>query len=84
MYLVLTLFIISGYHKMPPKNSIHLRQKLYGLAITIIFGGLMEVFQMILTTVRTGDMYDFIANLSGSLIGVIFFNTASRLSFGIL
>lgn len=41
------------------------------LVATIIFGILMEIFQFYFTTERTGDIFDVLANSTGSFGGAI-------------
>ena len=39
----------------------------------LILGGLIEIIQSVFTATRSGDWYDFIADLSGILAANIFF-----------
>jgi len=41
----------------------------------IIYGIILEGLQSGLTTYRTGDLYDALANTAGVIVGLIFFNT---------
>lgn len=48
-------------------------KKLFMLSIIpLLYGGLMELLQELLTTNRTGSIYDFIANSAGVVICDIF------------
>ncbi len=44
----------------------------------ILYGIVLEGLQSELTTYRTGDMYDAIANTAGVIVGLILFNGFSR------
>lgn len=43
------------------------------LFMCLIYGILIEVFQGLLTVSRSPDVYDVVANLVGTMIGVVFF-----------
>jgi VanZ family protein len=47
--------------------------------ICVAYGGLMEVMQATLFTDRSADVYDFIANSFGCLMGWIFYNSIERI-----
>jgi glycopeptide antibiotics resistance protein len=45
-----------------------------GLAAMIVYGGLLEVMQGALFEERTADVYDFIANSFGAVLGFVLFS----------
>jgi VanZ family protein len=45
-----------------------------GLAAVIVYGGLLEVMQGALFEERTADIYDFIANTFGAVLGFMLFS----------
>ncbi len=48
-------------------------EKKYVLFFSIFFGVLMEIFQLYLFNGRSFELYDILANIIGSIIGVILF-----------
>ena len=67
-YFVLTLLWTYGLYKIKLKHPIR-----YSLIITIGLGLLMEICQYLFFEGRVFEFLDIIANISGSLIGVLVF-----------
>lgn len=57
------------------KTNISAKHFFLILILTIFFGIIIEVLQEVITTYRTFDYYDIIANSFGSVIGLIIFRT---------
>ena len=64
-YLVLTLSWLLTFKKK--------QYKYYILLACIIYGIFIEVLQTKLTTYRTGDFIDILANTAGALLAFLFF-----------
>jgi VanZ family protein len=64
-YLVLTLSWLLTFKKR--------QYKYYILLACIIYGIFIEVLQTKLTTYRTGDFIDILANTAGALLAFLFF-----------
>ncbi len=48
------------------------KQKIWAVILGLaIFGAIIEVLQATLTTTRTGDFYDWLADIAGILIGLM-------------
>ena len=75
MYLGFAFIAIWGYRKQYlEKGKAYQRKALWlTLAISIVFGALTEVMQETLIPSRIGSVYDWIADVVGSIIGVILF-----------
>jgi VanZ family protein len=43
------------------------------LFFSIIYGGIIELIQQYVLLLRTGDLYDFLSDIIGAIIGVIIF-----------
>ncbi len=70
-YFTLSLFWLFSFYK---KSSL----KYFIVLACLIYGILIEVIQHTLTTYRTGDYKDAIANTLGSIFGVIVFNQIKK------
>ena len=70
-YFTLSLFWLFSFYK---KSSL----KYIIVLACLIYGILIEVIQHTLTTYRTGDYKDAIANTLGSIFGLIVFNQIKK------
>jgi len=70
-YFTLNLFWLFSFYK---KSSL----KYFIVLACLIYGILIEVIQHTLTTYRTGDYKDAIANTLGSIFGLIVFNQIKK------
>ena len=70
-YFTLSLFWLFSFYK---KSSL----KYFIVLACLIYGILIEVIQHTLTTYRTGDYKDAIANTLGSIFGLIVFNQIKK------
>lgn len=75
MYLGFAFITLWGYRKQYQENGNSYRRKALWLtlAISIVFGALTEVMQETLIPSRIGSIYDWIADIVGSIIGVVLF-----------
>ena len=72
MYLGFAFITLWGYRKPYKENGDYYRKKALWivLAISVAFGGLTEIMQETLIPSRTGSVYDWIADVIGSILGV--------------
>lgn len=71
MYLVFTILwtmTLSSYYNK--RKSV-----ITSVVIAIFFGILMEILQKIFFTTRDFDILDILANIGGSLLGIVIFST---------
>lgn len=62
--LIFLILSISGY--------LAFKQKMWAITLGLtIFGAIIEVLQATLTITRTGDVYDWLADIAGLLIGLM-------------
>jgi len=75
MYASFAFICIWGYRKQFISNGKTYRKKalLLTTIISICYGGLTEIIQEFLVPSRTGDIFDFIADIIGTLIGMLIF-----------
>lgn len=73
LYLIFTVLLMVSLIKQ--NNSFKLKRYCIGisLAISASYGILIEFYQAYMTTTRSGNYEDVIANLSGSIIGILGF-----------
>lgn len=73
MYAIFTFAIIWGYREAFRERGKAYRKKLLWitLGIGVAYGGLTEIMQETLIPSRTGSVYDWIADIIGSLFGAI-------------
>jgi hypothetical protein len=77
VYGILCFLLIRGFRKMPA--GIFTRNQFFlGLAFSAVYGGLIELYQGLLLTNRTGDWVDFIANCIGAGIGYLTIKIVDR------
>ena len=69
-YFVLSLSWLIAFYKK--------KKKLLVVACCILLGVIIEISQSTLTSYRTGDYYDVIANSLGVLLGLLVFNMLSK------
>lgn len=71
-FILVNLWLAVFYYK----DGFELTRKsiLYVFFISLIYGILIELFQDIFTELREADLYDVVANVTGSLLGILFFS----------
>lgn len=75
LYLIFSLLISLEYFK---KSNKRFEKFLIPVGITILYGGFMEILQLI-STFRSTDIYDFLFNCMGSITGAIIFGFFNKL-----
>jgi VanZ family protein len=63
-------FVILWYRYLVFKNSALLKNKIMLVLVSVFFGIAIEFAQKYLTTTRQADIWDVVANSTGSLIGI--------------
>ena len=83
MYGVLTLTIWVEYRRAHQKSNAW-RLLLFAFFAPIAMGGILELMQAYLTTCRSGEWLDFVANTIGvcigSAVGILIMKTAKKLT----
>ncbi len=75
---ILTILLIRGFRKQYSFIFLRSYSKQIALIFGIFFGLLTEVLQIFVFTGRNGNVYDFIANALGCLLGLLIYNLISR------
>ena len=76
MYAGFAFACIWGYRKSYSEHDKKRRRKMLLLTtiISIAYGGLTEIMQETICYQRTGSWYDFIADIIGTLLGLLVFS----------
>jgi VanZ family protein len=72
------LLSIRGFLLQTYFLKLQLNAKAVAFSICVAYGGLMEIMQGTLFADRSADVYDFIANSFGCLIGWMFYNSIEK------
>ncbi|OFX37180.1 MAG: hypothetical protein A2X08_06275 [Bacteroidetes bacterium GWA2_32_17] len=78
-YFVLTLFVLAGTDKWLGK--IKFISFLIIVLMCVSYGALMEYLQGTLFVARSMDIFDFIANSTGTIVGAILFSGLYKRKF---
>lgn len=73
IYLILSFLLAWGLKKTVKYKKLSLKMLAAVFLFTSLYGLSMEIAQKLMTTGRNFEYYDIIANIIGSLIGVLFF-----------
>jgi VanZ family protein len=78
LYGVLSYLLLQSMLKQYGHASMRYRGTIIALALSILYGALMEYLQYASDLKRSGNIYDFIANTTGSIIGIAVFHRIAR------
>lgn len=79
LFFVLTLFFIRGFGLQNTFPLLHKHPVFFSLLISAIYGGLIEVLQGLIFEQRSADIYDFLADVFGSILGWLLFKKIIRM-----
>jgi len=68
MYAVLALALMIDYRRSSRTNRYNLGFVLFCFALPVIFGGVIEIVQSAYFPPRTGDWFDWVADIAGVLV----------------
>ncbi len=71
--------LTEGFHRQTGSSLLSRYAVIWGLVIGIIFAFLIEVMQRHVIPGRNGNIYDFLADLAGSLLGVACWYIAGKI-----
>lgn len=78
LFFILVVLLIQGFSKQIQMTLFNKNVKVLAVILCVIYGGSLELMQDAFFEDRTADVYDFIANSFGALIGVLLFEKISR------
>lgn len=75
MYFILTYLLLFDFRRYKNQALEKWQVVLLSLFVAIIYGGSMEILQLLPNLHRSTDIRDFIANSSGAIMAVVLFKT---------
>lgn len=78
IFFVFILLSIRGFLLQPRFFKLQQNAKRNAFLICVAYGGLMEIMQGTLFIDRSADIYDFVANSFGCLMGWVFYDSIER------
>ena len=74
IFFVLIVLTIRGFILQTSFNIFHQSPKTSAFLICVSYGGLLEIMQGTIFEERSADVYDFIANSFGCILGLLLYN----------
>ena len=74
IFFVLILLTVRGFELQTDFSLLQRAPQIIALFLCVMYGGLLELMQEAFFKERTADLYDFIANSFGSVLGLILYN----------
>ena len=78
IFMILLLLTARGFLLQSSFGALKRRPKLAAFILCVSYGGLLEVMQGTLFEERSADIYDFIANSFGCIIGILLYRFSER------
>jgi VanZ family protein len=82
VFFILTLLSIKGFRLQNRFHALKMNAELISVIICILYGGMLEIMQETLFVERSADLYDFIANSFGCLMGLLIYKKIRLKIFG--
>lgn len=73
IFLVLIVLLVRGFVVQTTFNKLQQHSKVLAFVICVSYGGLLEVLQGSIFEERSADIYDFIANSFGCILGLLLY-----------
>lgn len=73
IFFVLILLVTRGFELQTTFLTLQTNAKLVAFVLCVVYGGLLELMQEAVFEERSADVYDFIANSFGSLLGLFLY-----------
>ncbi len=74
IFFVLIILLIRGFLLQTDYLVLRRRAKQSAFAICVMYGGALEIMQATLFTDRSADIFDFIANSFGCIMGLVLYD----------
>lgn len=68
------LFFVFCLLLFRPFRKLNVNPYVYAPAVSIILGALLEITQHIISSTRSSNLYDFMANTAGIVVSIFFFH----------
>lgn len=73
MYGVLSFQLMKGCIRQYASWRLRYNATLFSVIVSVGYGGLIELYQQYILTDRYGDWVDMVANVAGTILGVMIF-----------
>ena len=82
IFFVLFVLSTSGFGKQNTFGLLNRYPKIIALVLCVVYGGVLELLQGAVFEERSADIYDFIANSFGAVMGLLLYDKfAARISW---
>ena len=78
LFGIFIFLLIRGFRKQSSYQHLKRNYIIYALGIGIIFGAITEVMQRYVFIGRNANIYDFLANVAGCLLGLAVYYLVNR------
>jgi len=72
LFMVLSILLARGIMHYFKKNARSVHYVILSIGVGILFGSATEIMQELFFNSRNGSFYDFLANVMGTFLGIIF------------
>ena len=80
LYVVFTLLLISENNVLRQRGGLTKKSLLIGFTVAVVYGGLIEIMQLLVFTSRGADFFDFLANFVVSITAILSYKLLNKLS----
>jgi len=84
IFFVLVSLTVRGFLLQTCYEKLRSNSRLFAACICIAYGGSLEIMQGTLFSERSADVYDFIANSFGCLLGLLLYNWVERIFLALI
>ena len=74
LFFVLVILLTHGFSLQNTVLLFNAKPMICAVLLSVIYGGLLEVMQGVFFQERTAELFDFIANSFGSVMGIFFYD----------
>jgi VanZ family protein len=78
IFFLLAILFIRGFSKQHSFSLLQRKPSTLACIICIAYGGILELLQQAVFEERSADIYDFIANSFGVVMGVLLYNRIDK------
>ena len=80
IFFVLQVLLIRGFVLQSNYSNLQRHAKIFALLICVAYGGSLEIMQDVVFTERSADVFDFIANSFGCMLGFWLYSRIEKTS----
>lgn len=78
IFFVLIVLTVRGFILQITFNKVYQNSRVIALLICVAYGGMLEIMQGTIFVERSADIYDFIANSFGCLMGIVMYSWVEK------